>query len=114
MMFVQVAASDYSEAATPITIATVGPGTYSISATDLPDAAGMDLSITYNKAFLKDPVVTAGALTSSAMMVSNIATPGSIRIAYYNRRFNQRERCTGTDLIYQNSRSCSTTDTRYT
>jgi hypothetical protein len=82
MMFVQIAASDYSEAATPITITTTGPGAYSISAADLPDAAGVDLSITYNKAFLKDPVVTAGALTSSAMMASNIATPGFIRIAF--------------------------------
>lgn len=80
MMFVQIAASENSEAATSITISTTGPGTYSISATDLPDASGMDLSITYNKAFLKDPVVTAGALTANAMMVPNIATPGFIRI----------------------------------
>jgi hypothetical protein len=75
-----VAVSDYCGAATPITITTVGSGVYSISTTDLPDAAGMDLSITYDKDLLKDPVVTTGALTANAMMVPNTATPGFVRI----------------------------------
>jgi hypothetical protein len=83
LMITIVVASEYCEAATPITISTVSPGVYSISAADLPDSSGIDLSLTYNSAFLKDPVVSAGSLTpsSSVMMVPNTATPGFIRIA---------------------------------
>lgn len=81
LLVVLVVASDYGEAATPITITTTGPGKYSIVATDLPDAAGMDLSVSYAKEFLKDPVVTSGALLpASAVMYPNTATPGQIRI----------------------------------
>lgn len=79
-----VVASDYCGAATPITITTIVPGKYLITATNLPDAAGMDLSITYNEAFLKDPIVSSAALTpsGSVMMVPNTATPGFIRIGF--------------------------------
>ena len=81
LLVVLVVASDYGEAATPITITTTGPAKYSIVATDLPDAAGMDLSISYAKDFLKEPVVTSGALLpAGAVMFPNTATPGQIRI----------------------------------
>ena len=81
LLVVLVVASNYGEAATPITITTTGPAKYSIVATDLPDAAGMDLSVSYVKEFLEDPVVTSGALLpAGALMFPNTSTPGQIRI----------------------------------
>lgn len=76
-----VAASDYSEAATPITLKVSSDATsYSIKATELPEASGVDLSITYDAAALKDPKVTSGALVAGAIMVPNTETPGFVRI----------------------------------
>ncbi len=82
LLAVLVAASDYGEAATPVTIALTGPSTYSITATDLPESSGMELSISYDVSTLESPQVKSGTLTASAMMDQNISTPGQIRIVF--------------------------------
>lgn len=81
LLSVLVAASGYDEAAAAsITVETAGTAAYSIKAVDLQESAGMDLSILYDIATLKDPKVTSGALISGALMVPNTSTPGYIRI----------------------------------
>lgn len=82
VLTVLVAASDYGEAATPVTIALTGPSTYSITATDLPESSGMELSISYDVSTLENPQVKSGALTSSAMMDQNVSTSGLVRIVF--------------------------------
>lgn len=82
LLTVLVAFSKYSEAAAPITL-NVSDGTnYSITATDLPEASGVDLTIYYDAAALKDPQVTSGALAAGALMDKNTANPGFIRIVF--------------------------------
>lgn len=68
------------EAASVITITPVGTAAYSITATDLQESAGIDLSIAYDATALSGPQVTSGALIAGAYMVPNVATPGHIRI----------------------------------
>ena len=81
LLAVLVAASGYDEAAaSSITIETAGTAAYSIKATDLQESAGMELSISYDTATLKDPKVTSGSQISGALMVANATTPGLIRI----------------------------------
>lgn len=80
VLSVFAAASSQCEAATSITISSVGGSSYSVTTTDLPDASGMDLTISYNSDYLKDPKIVAGALISGALMVPNTATTGVIRI----------------------------------
>jgi hypothetical protein len=82
LMAVMVSAYDYGEAATIFNIAPSGAASYSITATDLPDASGVDLTITYDIATLEAPKVTSGVLTSSAMVASNTDVPGLVRIAF--------------------------------
>ncbi|MFA7404640.1 MAG: cohesin domain-containing protein [Pelobacteraceae bacterium] len=82
LLAVLVAAYDYGEAATIFNIAPSGAASYSITAIDLPDASGVDLTITYDTATLEAPKVTAGVLTSSAMVASNTDVPGLVRIAF--------------------------------
>jgi len=82
LMAVLVAAYDYGEAATSFNIAPSGAASYSITATDLPDAAVVDLTVTYDAATLEAPQVTSGMLTSGAMMVNHTDTPGLVRIAF--------------------------------
>ncbi|OGU14368.1 MAG: hypothetical protein A2076_17785 [Geobacteraceae bacterium GWC2_53_11] len=83
MVTVLVAASDFCEAAAPITLdAPLGATVYSVKATDLPDASGVDLTITYDAAALGAPQVKPGGRTSSAMMEMNAGTPGLIRIVF--------------------------------
>lgn len=67
-------------AASSITIEAAGTAAYSVKATDLQESAGMDLSIAYDTATLKDPKVSSGSQISGALMVANAATPGFIRI----------------------------------
>lgn len=82
MLIVLAAASDKCEAAAPITISQVGSGSYSISTVDLPEAAGMDLTIKYDALYLESPQVKTGNLVpAGALMVPNTATDGYIRIA---------------------------------
>lgn len=81
-MIVLVAASNRSEAAAPITIASSGPTSYSITAFDLPEAAGMELTVTYDATAFGEPKVKSGSLTSSAMMQENVATSGVVRIVF--------------------------------
>jgi hypothetical protein len=76
-----VAVSDFGEAAT-ITIVPVGTATYSIAATDLQDAAGIELSIMYDKDALEIPIVKYGAMTAGALPAQNVTVPGSVRIVF--------------------------------
>ncbi len=81
LLAVLAAASDYGEAAAAsITIESTGIAAYSIKATDLQESAGMDLSISYDAATLKDPKLVSGALIPNSLMESNTATPGVIRV----------------------------------
>ena len=75
-----VAVSNFGEAAT-ITIVPVGAATYSITATDLQESAGIELSIVYDKDALENPKVTYGAMTAGSMSNHNASVPGSVRIA---------------------------------
>lgn len=83
MVTVLTAASDFCEAAAPVTISQVGASsTYSITTVDLPEAAGMDLVVKYDPLYLESPQVKTGNLVpSGALMVPNVATAGYIRIA---------------------------------
>lgn len=82
LLTVLVAASDYGEAATIINIAPTGVATYSITATDLQESAGIDLLITYDAVALKTPQVKSGALTAGAMMEANVSIPGIVKIVF--------------------------------
>lgn len=76
-----VAASSYSGAANIINIAATGSTAYSITTTDLPETAGIDLSIEYDaEAFGAPIVVNKGALATNAIMESNVSTPSIVRI----------------------------------
>ncbi len=79
LLVVLAAVSDFAEAAA-IRIVPTGTAAYSITATDLQDSAGMDLSIWYDSTSLKDPQVISGGLIAGAMMVLNTATSEFIRI----------------------------------
>lgn len=82
ILIVLAAVSDKCEAAAPITISQLGPGSYSISTVDLPEAAGMDMTVKYDAQYLESPQVKTGSLVpAGALMVPNTATAGSIRIA---------------------------------
>lgn len=82
LLTVLVAFSKYSEAAAPIAIRPTGPASYSITASDLPDAAGIELTVLYDSTALGEPKVKSGTLTSSAMMQENVATAGVVRIVF--------------------------------
>ncbi|MDD2735002.1 MAG: cohesin domain-containing protein [Desulfuromonadaceae bacterium] len=81
LLFGLVAASDFGEAGT-IAIVPVGAAKYSITATDLQEAAGIELSILYDKDALENPTVTYGAMTAGALPAQNVTVPGSIRIVF--------------------------------
>ena len=76
-----VVVSDFGEAAT-ITIVPAGAATYSITATDLQESAGIELSIVYDKDALENPTVKYGTMTAGALPASNISVPGSVRIVF--------------------------------
>ncbi len=76
-----VVVSDFGEAAT-ITIVPAGAASYSITATDLQESAGIELSIVYDKDALENPTVKYGAMTAGALPASNISVPGSVRIVF--------------------------------
>lgn len=76
-----VAVSDFGEAAT-IAIVPVGAATYSITATDLQESAGIELSIVYDKDALENPTVKYGQMTAGALPAQNVTVPGSIRIVF--------------------------------
>lgn len=81
MVTVLTAASDYCEAAAPITISQTGSGSYSISTVDLPEASGMELVVKYNADYLTAPQVKSGALIpSGSLFVPNTSSAGNIRI----------------------------------
>lgn len=76
-----VAASDYGEAATPVTIALTGPSTYTVTVTDLPESSGIELSILYDTDTLESPHVQYGGLVASAFSKqANVSTAGVVRI----------------------------------
>lgn len=76
-----IAVSDFGEAAS-INIVPTGALTYSITATDLQDSAGIELSVLYDKDALESPKVTYGAMTAGTMPAQNVTVPGSIRIVF--------------------------------
>jgi hypothetical protein len=76
-----VAVSDFGEAAS-ITLVPTGAATYSITATDLQESAGIELSIVYDRDALGNPTVKYGAMTAGALPASNISVPGSVRIVF--------------------------------
>lgn len=82
LLTVLVAAPDYGEAASIINIAPAGAAAYSITATDLQESAGIDLTVFYDAAALESPKVKSGVLTASAFMQENVATSGIVRIVF--------------------------------
>jgi len=72
-------------AATPATTATItilpaSPGEFIIQGNNVDDIAGFDVTINYDNAMLSAPTVTKLTDNPGAMMASNTATPGTIRL----------------------------------
>jgi hypothetical protein len=64
-----------------ISLVPTGSSTYSIAADGLSGVAGIELSINYDTSICRNPRITKGTLVSGALMDSNAATQGLIRIA---------------------------------
>lgn len=82
LMVLSVMQARNCNAAAIISLTSSGVAEYSVTTTDLPDSAGLDLVITYDSTALSAPLVKAGALTAGAMMEKNINTAGTIRIVF--------------------------------
>jgi hypothetical protein len=70
-----------SALAASIIISSTGNGVFTLQGVGLADVAGIDATVSYDKATLSSPRVVQGGLISGAMMVANPNTPGIIRIA---------------------------------
>ena len=64
-----------------VKLVTTGSGTYSIQGNNLVGIAGIQLDIVYDAASLASPTVTQGTLVAGALLVSNVAQSGLIKIA---------------------------------
>jgi hypothetical protein len=82
LLTVLFVSSGVGEAASVITIAPSGTAAYSITASDLPESAGIDLTVRYDAAALGTPRVKSGPLAAGAMMEANGSAPGIIRIIF--------------------------------
>lgn len=85
LLSVLVAVSGYAEAAIINISAKASPtgaAAYSITATDLPESAGIELSITYDDATLEAPQVKSGDLAAGAIMDANVSASRAVRIVF--------------------------------
>jgi hypothetical protein len=64
-----------------VTAIPYGGGIYSIQGSNMNGVAGIELNIGYDAASLGTPKVVQGALVSGALMQSNTAIPGTIKVA---------------------------------
>ncbi|GEM_PF-539028 len=72
--------------AATVTIAHKSGGVYEIRGSELSSVAGIDLQISYDGATLASPAVAKGSLASGALMDSNTASAGTIRMAVITTR----------------------------
>ena len=64
-----------------LVVSSSGGGVYSLQGVGLVNAAGIDVTITYDSSTLSNPQVVRGGLVSGAMLAVNPNSPGVIRIA---------------------------------
>ncbi|MFZ4854859.1 MAG: cohesin domain-containing protein [Desulfuromonadaceae bacterium] len=64
-----------------LSISPSSSGEYAIRGDNMEDAAGIELTISYDIATLSSPTVTQSGFISGAMMATNTITPGKIKIA---------------------------------
>lgn len=88
-MFVLLVYAANAGAVSSVTIApaTANGDVYTVTAADVQDAAGIDLSVYYDVSALTNPKVTAGSFASGAMMEANTSTPGFIRVVFISGAF---------------------------
>lgn len=72
--------------AATVTIAHKSGGVYEVQGAGLSSVAGVDLQISYDTATLASPTVAKGSLASNALMDSNTASAGTIRMAVITTR----------------------------
>ncbi|KAB0670235.1 hypothetical protein F6V30_08735 [Oryzomonas sagensis] len=75
-----------NQTASHLSIVPSGNGIYVIRGDNLSDTAGIELTLSYDKANMSSPTVTQGTFISGAMLVANTLTPGTIRIAMISNR----------------------------
>jgi hypothetical protein len=67
--------------ASTVTLTPSGGGVFVLEGQAFQDVSGLDIALSYDTAVLRDPHIDQGSLINGALMMSNTADPGVIRIA---------------------------------
>jgi hypothetical protein len=67
--------------ASTVTLTPSGGGVFILEGQAFQDVSGLDIALSYDSAVLRDPHIDQGSLINGALMMSNTADPGIIRIA---------------------------------
>jgi len=67
--------------ASTVTLTPSGGGVFVLEGQAFQDVSGLDIALSYDTAVLRDPHIAQGSLINGALMMSNTAEPGIIRIA---------------------------------
>jgi len=67
--------------ASTVTLTPSGGGVFVLEGQAFQDVSGLDIALSYDTAVLRDPHIDQGSLINGALMMSNTADPGIIRIA---------------------------------
>ena len=67
--------------ASTVTLTPSGGGVFVLEGQAFQDVSGLDIALSYDTAMLSDPRIDQGSLINGALMMSNTADPGIIRIA---------------------------------
>jgi len=70
-----------SALASTVTLTPSGGGVFVLEGQAFQDVSGLDIALSYDSAVLRDPHIDQGSLINGALMMSNTADPGIIRIA---------------------------------
>lgn len=70
-----------NQTANHLSIVPSGNGIYVIKGNNLSNVAGIELTLSYDKATMSSPTVVQGTFISGAMLAANTITAGTIRIA---------------------------------
>jgi hypothetical protein len=81
VFFLVLATWGHTASGASIVISSSGGGVFTLQGYSLTNAAGIDVTISYETSTLSNPRVVRGDLLSGAMMAANPNTPGIIRIA---------------------------------
>jgi hypothetical protein len=80
-IFFAVALTRFSAHAATITVSPVGASSFAVLGEGMTGVAAIDITLAYDSASLATPSVVQGGLVSGALLVANITSPGTVRIA---------------------------------